>query len=113
MCHPTPGCRSCLIVLKRTGIVLLPGTQVKAERALPYWVQSLHHHWAVQAGFLSGLSNKSAGCAVLLRKRVFAQKHIAVIDCMKGELAGRSLTVRIKSGRFDFHVGVAYYPPRS
>ncbi|CAK0822016.1 unnamed protein product [Prorocentrum cordatum] len=72
------------------------------------------YHTAYEFGWERGrYTNKSAGCTVLLRSRVFRRCHVVDIRHPPGELAGRGGLVRVRSGVFDIAIIAAYFPPQS
>eukprot|EP00959_Pyramimonas_sp_CCMP1952_P473501 9501849-Pyramimonas_sp.AAC.1 len=56
-------------------------------------------------------TNKSAGCNLFLRKRVFRRSHIQQTYEPPSDLAGRAGGVRLRNNSFYIFAIVAYFPP--
>eukprot|EP00959_Pyramimonas_sp_CCMP1952_P459295 9478023-Pyramimonas_sp.AAC.1 len=56
-------------------------------------------------------TNKSAGCAIVLRKRSIRQQHVCEVKPAPTDIAGRGGIIRIRSGTYDMTLIAAYYPP--
>eukprot|EP00959_Pyramimonas_sp_CCMP1952_P385087 8070662-Pyramimonas_sp.AAC.1 len=58
-------------------LILLPGTQQRRRAGDPPTRMKLEKHTMVQFGWQRGkYTNKSAGCAIMLRRRAFREAHV-------------------------------------
>eukprot|EP00959_Pyramimonas_sp_CCMP1952_P333753 6989413-Pyramimonas_sp.AAC.1 len=75
---------------------------------------NLTHHRTFSFGWERGKhTNKSAGCAIFVRKRTIRTTRVHEVRATPTELAGRGGMLRLKSGHFDVTLIAAYYPPPS
>ena len=69
-------------------------------------------YWAIAFGWHRGpYTNASAGCAIILKYRLFAPQHVVQVGYPPAEVAGRGGFVRLKNCRGDFTLSVQYSPP--
>ena len=99
---------------RNTDIVILTGTGRKAMLDLPSWQQQLPHHKVHHVGWSrkEEYSNKSAGVAIMLGKRLFRGSHTLRYDLGPQCLAGRALSIRAKGPTYDYMIVAAYFPPQ-
>ena len=102
------------IAFKNIDIVIPTGTRRKAMLDLPAWQQQLSTHrvhhvrWSKKEDF----SNKSAGVAIMLGKRMFRGSHTLRYDVGPPSLAGRVLSSRAKGPQYDFMIIAASFHRR-
>ena len=102
------------MTFKNTDIVILTGTGRKAMLDLPAWQQQMTDHKVHLVGWnkKEDFSNKSAGVAIMLGKKLFRGSHTLRYDVGPQCLAGRVLSIRAKGPRYDFTIVAAYFPPK-
>ena len=106
----------CLQIAKelKSDIVLLPGTGLRARKnERHFWKNLDDNYWIVHFGWWPGsFTNKAAGCAIILNKRIFNNRDVARVAFPDDCLAGRGGMIRLVSPNFDVTAVVVYSPPR-
>ncbi len=95
-------------------IVLLVGTRVRATPDTPITVQTMPKHWGLVAGWdpkKAGGVGRAAGVEIWFKKSKVPRHCLHHV--IPGPAAGRTLEVRIISGRFDLTLFALYYPPKA
>ena len=94
-------------------VLLLQGTGLRCSCDSRYtsWDFS-PDFWVISLGWKQGpLTNSSAGCAIVLRRRWFSRDDVKKVCFPLDALAGRGGAIRVVSG--DFLFGCQYTPPIS
>ena len=91
----------------------LIGTRIRRpEKTCRHTFQRGKYHNYVHFGWFPGVfTNKSAGCSVMLSKRI-DHKSVKKIEVGPDDLAGRAGSVRIDQGPLRIKAIVAYFAPR-
>ena len=106
----------CLQIARelKADAVLLPGSGLRARKGLRHSFKRLDRkYWIVHFGWEPGLpTNKSAGCAIILKSKVFSDRDVSRVFCPPADLAGRGGAIRLVNRNFDITLVVVYSPPR-
>ena len=93
--------------------VLLQGTRRRQWLGEPHHIEQTKFHHVIHFGWARGPgTNASAGCAVLLLKRLFPAQTIKEIKTVPAYIAGRGGLVIVARGPFLLALFSVYFPPR-
>ena len=88
----------------------LTGTGGKRYGEAVVW-RKAGDRWMVEAGWQRGpFANKSAGCGILLGKRI-ARRSVTNVWSAPSTLPGRGLAIRARARHYDVAVISLYFPP--
>ena len=106
----------CLQIARelKADAVLLPGTGLRARKGLRHSFKRLDKkYWIVHFGWEPGLlTNKAAGCAIILKSKVFFDRDVSRVYCPPEDFAGRGGAIRLVNRNFDIKLVVLYSPHR-
>ena len=92
-------------------VCFLTGLRIPARKGQPYEVRRVGRFDVFLFGWCRGpYTNKSAGCAIAIGRRVRA-KHVVRVTAPPESLRGRGGALRVKAGSFDLTLVVGYAPP--
>ena len=95
----------------QSDIVICPGTQMRSY-GVELKKQVLDDYVVLLVGYGRGpFTNKSAGMALYLRKKLFPENSLEEVNLPRKTMAGRGLSVRLRSQGFDFKVISTYFQP--
>jgi hypothetical protein len=95
-------------------VVLVPGTTCRTIDSQPHtWARLNDDYWVTHFGWApGGLTNKSAGCAIIISCKLFSTRDVARVFLPPTALLGRGGGLRLGTSCFDMTIVCIYAPPR-
>ena len=94
-------------------VICLVGTCIRSRNNDTHTFANVNEdYWVLHCGYGSGpFTNKSAGCSIIFKKKIFPRSCIQQLCFPPKELQGRGICIRCKKKCLDTTFIVGYVPP--